>query len=378
MHWRSVVPFRDFQFYSDSHVVPKRHNFDVCQCRQCLALFTNPCLTSYGYEALADEAGQSYGVSSGRFGEQIQWMAERDLLTHGTTLLDVGCGDGGFILKLSDTLRRIGVDIDRPSIERALAVRGTANVEFHTADFERFRLEEKVDVITGFHVLEHLPSPGGVLQNLRAMASAGTRLLVEVPILELGATNDVCGFFSAWHMTHFSQASLENLVEASGWQIEESDVQTDHNGCRVIAVAGSSRARVTDTSQDGRLLDRYLADWYAALDTVEARILAIDSQSPLVIWGGGLHLEFLHQFTSLFREGDTRVCLVVDSDGRKQGKTWRGIPILAPDIVKSLDWDKARLLVSTYGGQGAVVAAARKLGVPETSIVTLYETIRQR
>ncbi len=379
IRWHTVVPFRDVQFYSDSDVLPKRHSFDICQCQGCLTLFTNPCLTPYGFRVLADEAGQSYDVSPGRFDEQIRWMSERKLLGDGTTVLDVGCSDGGFLLKLPDSIRRIGVDIDQPSIDRALAARGTANAEFHATDFERFRLDEEVDVITMFHVLEHLPAPRTVLENLRAISTPNTRLLVEVPILELASTRDINGFFSVYHLTHFSRGSLEDLLAVSGWQVAQTQIQDDHNGCRVIAVPGSAHDPPTRNIDDRRHLYRYLSSWYDALEEVEAKLVALDAHDHIAIWGAGIHLEFLYQFTSLFRGGEKRRFVVLDSDTRKQGKTWRGIPIRSPEVVTALDWESVLLLVSTYGGQDSVVAAAKELKVPERSIITLYETpIRHR
>lgn len=377
IRWRTVVPFRDFQFYSDSDVVPKRHSFDVCQCEGCLTLFTNPCLTPYGFQILCEEAGQSYGASPGRFDEQIRWMSERGLLRDGTTLLDVGCSEGGFLFKLPDSIRRIGVDIDQPSIDRALATRGAANAEFYAADFERFQLGQKVHVITMFSVLEHLPSPRSVLEHLRTMSMPDTRLLIEVPILEQGLTNDISGFFSVQHLTHFSRSSLENLLGVSGWQVVETQIQPDYNGCRVIAVAGSACETRSQSSDDRCHLYQYLSHWYHALEEIESKLVALNNPASVVIWGGGLHLEFLYQFTSLFRGSDTRRYLVLDSDKCKQGKTWRGIPIVSPDVVNALDWSSVRLLVSTYSSQAAVVEAAKKRGIPAASIITLYEGIRR-
>jgi hypothetical protein len=69
--------------------------------------------------------------------------------------------------------------------------------------------------------------------------------------------------------------------------------------------------------------------------------------------------------------------VVLDSDPLKQGRTWRGLPIVSPDVARELDWDSVRLIVSTYGSQAEVVEAAKERGVPEVAIVTLYETIRR-
>ena len=255
----------------------------------------------------------------------------------GTTVLDVGCGDGGFLLTLPEGIRRIGVDIDQPSIDRATAARGTANAEFHASDFESFQLDEEVDVITLFHVLEHLPAPRAVLEHLRAISKPTTRLLVEVPILEHAPTRDINGFFSVYHLTHFSRGSLEDLLGLSGWQVTEIQIQSDHNGCRVTAVPGSARGRAPNSS-DRRHLYRYLSSWYDALEEVETRLAVLDGHDSIAIWGAGIHLEFLYQFTSLFRGGEKRRFVVLDSDTRKQGTTWRGIPIQSPEAVTALDW----------------------------------------
>ena len=60
-----------------------------------------------------------------------------------------------------------------------------------------------------FHVLEHLKNPLETLINILKSAHQTTYLLIEVPILENGFTNDINGFFSAQHLTHFSRQSLK-------------------------------------------------------------------------------------------------------------------------------------------------------------------------
>jgi hypothetical protein len=66
-----------------------------------------------------------------------------------------------------------------------------------------------------FHVLEHLPDPVSVLKRLRDHAHNSTRLVIEVPILEKGQTNDIHGFFSPQHLTHFSKKTLDNVLKVT-------------------------------------------------------------------------------------------------------------------------------------------------------------------
>ena len=70
-----------------------------------------------------------------------------------------------------------------------------------------------------FHVLEHLADPYKTLRNLRQNSHAETRLVIEVPVIEKGFTNDLNGFLSIQHATHFSFNSLKLIMERAGWQI---------------------------------------------------------------------------------------------------------------------------------------------------------------
>jgi SAM-dependent methyltransferase len=373
---RAVLQFDQFQFYSDSGELPKRVDIREVQCLDCFALYLNPCYTDYGFRVLFGEAGRSYGSSAAHTFQQIEWLKARGLLRAGSRLLDAGCYDGAFLAQLPDDLEKIGVDVDAPAIARGRQMLGEKGIEFIHDDFETFSCEKTLDVITMFHVLEHLRRPVAVLRNLRSISNSGTCLVIEVPILENGITNDINGFFTVQHTTHFTRASLQNCLAMAGWTCTGSQEQPDYNGLRVIAKPSESAGMVEQDSRAMYLLRSYLASWNLAVQAVEDRVSEVTGADKCLIWGGGAHTEFLYQTTSLFQNPRDRQYAIVDGDPIKKGTTWRGIEIHSPDVLRKFIWSDEYLLVSSYSGQLEIVKAVVELGIPPHRVVTLYKDFR--
>ena len=377
---RPVLELQNFQFYSDSFVVPKRVDLREHLCLACSALYLNPCYSNYGFQILFEEAGQSYGSSAEHTNRQIEWLFELERLEAGYTILDVGCYEGGFLSKLPPNLNRIGVDIDGLAIERGRELHEKDGISLYQGDFETFEFEAKPpETITMFHVLEHLARPVEVLEKLGSISGKNTRLVVEVPTLENAKTNDINGFFSIQHMTHFSCQSVKHCLHKGGWEIETTFNAPDYNGYRVVAKLLDKNKKTnfknTNSYDDVQLLVDYMANWYESLRIVETKLKHVDPDRRLIIWGGGAHTEFLYQCTSLFQKCENTRFIIVDSDPLKQGKSWRGINIYSPDLLKNINWSNTDLLISSYGGQEAITSRAEYLNVPIKNLIRLYDTI---
>ncbi|GIL41469.1 class I SAM-dependent methyltransferase [Roseiterribacter gracilis] len=369
-----VTALHDFQFFSDDAKTRKRVLVQISVCRACDTTYTDPRYTADGFALLFAEAGQSYGSSEGRPHEQVGWLTERGLLPDGAAVLDVGCYMGRFLSLLPKTTERLGVDIDPLLIDKARAE--SPDIHFIAADFEKLTLDRRVDLITMFHVLEHVGEPVAVLRQLRALSHDGTRLVVEIPILENGRTNDLHGVFSMQHLTHFSRDSALRCFARAGWKLLEMQDCDGYNGTRFIAAPDSERAVTTRDAQARTILVDALS-WMAESATqVERRVATVPQEGDLVVWGAGLHTELLYHRTSLFAGGTNRRFALIDSDKLKQGKTWRGIPIHAAEALADVDWTRTTLVISSYGGQESIAEAARARGVPGERIVKLYAQIQ--
>jgi SAM-dependent methyltransferase len=294
----------------------------------------------------------------------------------GGTVLEAGCGVGAQTVTLatrSPQARFTSVDVAAASVaeaERRVRRAGLGNVELRQADvFDLPFGPATFDHVFVCFLLEHLPRPVEALRRLAALAAADGRLVVEVPIAENGAGNDISPFFSPYHTTHFTRDGLRRALHAAGWSIADWEEQQDYNGCRVVAAIGDGPEPPLPEG-DPAAYGRCLAAWHASAAHAEAVLATVDAPRCLV-WGAGSHTEMLYHATSFFQTAPEREYRLVDRDPAKFGGTWRGIPIVAPDAV---DGAQVPLVVSSYQGQPEIAAEALARGVDQ--IVALYDAIQ--
>jgi len=330
---------------------------------------------------LFEEAGKSYGSMAKHTEEQITWLKENNLLESGSKVLDVGCYDGGFLSQLPDTIHKYGVDIDKNAIETGLKKYHSKNLNLDCEDFKSFDNGGiSPDTVTMYHVLEHVSDPVGVLQKIRNISHSNTKLVIEVPVLDNGNTNDIHGFFSIQHTTHFSRSSLFNCLNNSGWEVEKEHRTEDYNGFRVVSspkLINPNKGIKYNSLIDWKDINSSLASWRSAIESVEIMIQKIPTDGKFLVWGAGAHIEYLHNLTSLFHARNLNEFIIIDTDELKQGKAWRGVNIYGPKYIEDIEWKDTSLIISSYGSQEAIHRNAIDLGVPEINIFKLYKTIRR-
>jgi 2-polyprenyl-3-methyl-5-hydroxy-6-metoxy-1,4-benzoquinol methylase len=91
-------------------------------------------------------------------------------------IVDFGSGAGGFLLKAKECASSVvALELDNKIVEHY-----KQNTIPHAINIESLE-NERYDVITAFHVLEHLSDPIEVLTQLVSKLKKGGKLIVEVP-----------------------------------------------------------------------------------------------------------------------------------------------------------------------------------------------------
>lgn len=129
-------------------------------------------------------------------------------------ILDVGCGTGDFLKTAqSDGWEVTGIE---PNPEaRAIANQKTLNSVFDVSYLETLP-KAQFDVITLWHVLEHLPNFEHQLDLFNSLLKPNGILIIAVPNYKSYDANYYKQFWAAFdvprHLWHFSQSSIKRIA----------------------------------------------------------------------------------------------------------------------------------------------------------------------
>lgn len=207
--------------------------FQLVRCSQCHLVYLNPrpdpqeIGTYYPkqyQQALRDTyTGERKGVS--RVGLKVGLRRRTPPLVPGGRLLDIGCGGGHYL----QCMKELGWAVQGIEFDEAQAAHAreqlSADVRAGTAESTLDGLpSEHFDVVTLWHVLEHLHNPTLVLREVHRVLKPGGRIMVEVPNFQ---SIDRVLFKSYWyplelprHLYHFGPRTLRALLGQCGFEVD--------------------------------------------------------------------------------------------------------------------------------------------------------------
>ena len=298
----------------------------------------------------------------------------------GASVLDIGCSNGGLLAALQALgfTRLTGVDPSPACVENThrqpglRALPGTLTAL--PPDLGRY------DLVVLSHVLEHVADLRSVLSPLAGLLTAGGRLYVEVPDAARYTAFVTSPFqdFNVEHINHFDLASLERLFAAHGFVLETGGTK-DLPAAQGLwypavygffrpagAAAGSPPPPTVPLPPLRDELRAYIARSRELMADIERRVAPLGGPGtePIIVWGTGqLALKLLVE-TSLRHAS---IAAFVDGNPVNQGKTLRGVPVLAPASLRGLP--PYPVLIATQLHQQAILAMLHgELGLTNPAI----------
>lgn len=135
-------------------------------------------------------------------------------------LVDFGCGAGGFLKRARSVAEKVyGVELEEQQ-RKYLSSKGYAIREDISG------IKEKIDIITMFHVLEHIENPIELLQKFKdKLKDENSQIVIEVP----NSNDALLSLYKAKAFTHFTwwschlytynKENLMTLVKKAGYKV---------------------------------------------------------------------------------------------------------------------------------------------------------------
>lgn len=225
----------DQQMTVKDHSITKE-SFDLWRCGNCSFLFTQdpPTPENAGYyyqgEEYISHSDNNEGLVNKLYHKARDFMLSQKhklvaRVANGNRLLDYGTGTGYF----SDYMQRKGYTVTGIEIDAAARAYGAdkfgINVLPPQALFDELQ-PNSFDIISLWHVLEHLYDPKDYLQRFREVLTDTGTLIIAVPNHE---SKDAEAYGPNWaaydvprHLWHFSPATMRKMVATAGFKVTET------------------------------------------------------------------------------------------------------------------------------------------------------------
>ena len=212
-----------------------QEQFKIVTCKKCGFRFTNPRPAGdaigeyYKAESYISHTNTSKGLISKIYQEVRKFTLKgklnliNRLSPKKGKLLDVGCGTGMFL----DVARENGWKVNgiEPDAGARAIAEKTNQIKINDEVLLSFQ-HETFDVISLWHVLEHIHQLNETIEWLKARLSKNGSLIIAVPNHESKDANIYQEHWAAYdvprHLYHFSQNSIKELFAKYGFELKET------------------------------------------------------------------------------------------------------------------------------------------------------------
>lgn len=226
----SLNPFLECTDYTVS-----KEQFTIVQCGSCGFRFTNPrpeeskAGAYYQSDDYISHSNTSKGLINGLY-QQVRKITLKKKLQlvnsvsskSGGSLLDLGCGTGEFL----NTCKQNGWSVKgiEPSPNAREFATKNYGLEVQDAGAWSAFSHNAFDVVTAWHVLEHVYDLAGTIQQVKRMLNANGVFVVALPNCSSADAEFYGKYWAAYdvprHIWHFTPAHVKSFFEKQGFKLE--------------------------------------------------------------------------------------------------------------------------------------------------------------
>lgn len=232
-------PICDHHQYKIVHICEDKlvseESFALVRCDECGFVYTNPRPTIeeigkyYQSDEYVSHSNTKKGIINTLYGIVRNKTLKQKLKlinsfkTKQKRLLDIGCGTGHFLA----TAKKGGWEIS--GVEKDDNTRHATEAKLDTSlysDFEEVPENKKFDIITMWHVLEHVHQLNETIVKLKKLIHKKGRIIIAVPNYNAEDRkvygDEWAAFDVPRHLYHFTQNSMNTLIRKHGMKIKRS------------------------------------------------------------------------------------------------------------------------------------------------------------
>lgn len=218
-----------FQLYLEAKDNYSNDLFCIEQCQSCDFIFTNPrpgideIGKYYSYDTYMSHSSHKKGLVEGIYrvarnymkGKKLNLIREIVGKQNNFSLLDFGCGTGDFLGYVK--LQQIQAEGIEPDAGARAVAKKVNKVDTYSVEESKAISSESYDVITLWHVMEHIHELHGQLDYFYRWLKPGGKLIIAVPNIE---SADAKQYGAKWdaldvprHIYHFAPKQVKQIVE---------------------------------------------------------------------------------------------------------------------------------------------------------------------
>lgn len=204
-----------------------RESFSLNKCKDCDFLYTNPVPSDpsryYSTDNYISHQTSFTSITDIVYSlvRNFSFHYKYRLISDGdsaSNLLDIGCGTGQFLKYMQKKNWDIG-GVEKSESPRLQAER----VLSKTIQEDIFQITAKYEVVTLWHVLEHLPNLNATVAHLKTLLNANGHIYFALPNYKSLDAKEYKEYWAGYdvprHLYHFDQSTFHKLMSRNGMKI---------------------------------------------------------------------------------------------------------------------------------------------------------------